>query len=403
MSVTLEVELHAGKPVWAQRRRPQLRFKTPRSSRTEVLIIGTGITGALTADGLSTAGHEVLMVDKRPLLTGASSVSTALLQAELDTPMLRLAPMVGHDAAVRHVQRSKLALKALAERLQRLEVSCELRERDSLYLAGERMNAHDLEREMHLRRVAGLEATLVTRSELKRLYGIARQGALLTHGNFSANPVQVTAGILEAVFARKNTSARIGVEVLEVEEHARGCTVALSDGSVLEAQYVVYANGYELPKGVSREKHQRLSTWAIATPRQKRTWKDECLIWEANDPYLYLRTTADGRVICGGEDEPFVDEARRDALLPEKTKALSRKLKRLMPWLDTRADFAWCGTFGATPTGTPSIGPLPGKKRSLVVLGYGGNGFTFAMLASQIITGIISGEEVMDTELYRPR
>ena len=33
-------------------------------------------------------------------------------------------------------------------------------------------------------------------------------------------------------------------------------------------------------------------------------------IWEASDPYLYMRATADGRVICGGEDEEFSDEER---------------------------------------------------------------------------------------------
>ena len=55
------------------------------------------------------------------------------------------------------------------------------------------------------------------------------------------------------------------------------------------------------------------------------------MIWEASDPYLYLRATHDGRVICGGEDEDFTDEERRDALLPEKAAAIAAKLARLLP------------------------------------------------------------------------
>ena len=35
------------------------------------------------------------------------------------------------------------------------------------------------------------------------------------------------------------------------------------------------------------------------------------MIWQSADPYLYLRTTTDGRVICGGEDEEFADEKAR--------------------------------------------------------------------------------------------
>jgi hypothetical protein len=34
----------------------------------------------------------------------------------------------------------------------------------------------------------------------------------------------------------------------------------------------------------------------------------ECCIWEAADPYLYIRTTPEGPVICGGgEDAEFSD------------------------------------------------------------------------------------------------
>ena len=52
---------------------------------------------------------------------------------------------------------------------------------------------------------------------------------------------------------------------------------------------------------------------------------------EVSDPYLYVRTTSDGRVICGGEDEEFADKTARDALLPQKTMTLQRKLGRLLP------------------------------------------------------------------------
>ena len=75
---------------------------------------------------------------------------------------------------------------------------------------------------------------------------------------------------------------------------------------------------------------------------------DECCICEASDPYLYIRTTPEGRVICGGEDEEFSDAERRDALLGRKTATLRRKLHRLLPKLDTTVEFAWTGAFGET-------------------------------------------------------
>ena len=82
---------------------------------------------------------------------------------------------------------------------------------------------------------------------------------------------------------------------------------------------------------VPSTRHSVVSTYAIATPPLPgRLPFDLPLIWEASDPYLYLRLTRDNRVICGGEDEPFVDQAKRDALLPEKAERILAKAKALL-------------------------------------------------------------------------
>jgi glycine/D-amino acid oxidase-like deaminating enzyme len=126
----------------------------------------------------------------------------------------------------------------------------------------------------------------------------------------------------------------------------------------------------------------------------------ECCIWEASDPYLYIRTTSEGRVLCGGGDEGIADEGQRDALLSRKTKMLQRKLHRLLPKLDTTVEFAWTGTFGETKTGLPIIGPLPHMPRCWIALGYGGNGTTYAAIAADIIAGAIGGRPDIDADLY---
>jgi glycine/D-amino acid oxidase-like deaminating enzyme len=69
--------------------------------------------------------------------------------------------------------------------------------------------------------------------------------------------------------------------------------------------------------------HRIVSTWAFATvPQKAKLWPEQCLIWEASEPYLYLRTDPQGRVICGGEDEEFSDAHKRDALLVRKIDTL---------------------------------------------------------------------------------
>src|SRR6185503_17730284 len=115
------------------------------------------------------------------------------------------------------------------------------------------------------------------------------------------------------------------------------------------------------------------------------------VIWEASDPYLYLRSTMDGRLVVGGEDEKLDDAQKRDALTAQKIFALQRKTKALLTWLDTEADYAWAGTFGESETGLPTIGPVPGMRHCYAVLGYGGNGITFGYLAAELMRGYLSG------------
>jgi glycine/D-amino acid oxidase-like deaminating enzyme len=172
--------------------------------------------------------------------------------------------------------------------------------------------------------------------------------------------------------------------------------MATTSGIELEAKALVFATGYELAHGVPSGGHRRSSTFAFTTPPQpQRLWSNRELIWEAASPYLYMRTTTDGRVVVGGEDEDFDDERLRDAHLPAKVQALQAKVKRLFPQLDTAVDFAWAGTFGESATGLPTIGAIPDMPNCHAVLGYGGNGFTFGMIAAQVITASLLDRPIL--------
>ena len=137
-------------------------------------------------------------------------------------------------------------------------------------------------------------------------------------------------------------------------------TLTTGSGHEVRAKHAVFATGYELVDLVKPRGHKVLSTWAMATAAQPdRLWPSRCLIWEAADPYLYLRTTSDGRIVVGGEDEPFADDERRDALIPEKIATIARKLGKLMPDVDTEPAFAWAGCFGESSTGLRRSGEFP--------------------------------------------
>lgn len=192
------------------------------------------------------------------------------------------------------------------------------------------------------------------------------------------------------------------MKIINIEPKKTFVAAKTETRHTIRAKNLIFATGYELPKGVPTKGHKIASTWAIATKAQKnKLWPEECLIWEASDPYLYVRTSADGRVICGGEDEDFSDEETRDALLKKKVAMLSRKLGKLFPNLDPRAAFAWTASFGESATGLPTIGRVPGMRHCWAALGYGGNGITYSRIAADVICAELTGDSDPDADLYR--
>ena len=398
---TTRKKLRSGRAIWEGRRVPAVaQTRLSSDIKTDVLVMGAGITGAVIADALASAGLKVAVVDKRGLAKGSTAASTALVQYEIDTPLTKLKRKVGKEKAVRAWRRSRLAVEALGVRLGELGVA-DVERRNSLYLAGNVLGKKELRREHEARRASGLPSRLLDSKTLREQFGIARAAALMGYGNLVINPRKAALALLKGA---AGNGARIfsAMEMTDVSATNAGVTVTAANGRKIRCRHLVFATGYELPHGVPRRHHKITSTWAIATVRQerRRLWPAECCIWEASDPYLYIRTTSEGRVICGGEDEEISDAKTRDALLSRKTARLRRKLHRLLPRLDTTVEFAWTGAFGETDTGLPIIGLVPEMPHCWIALGYGGNGTTYAAIAADVIAGAIAGRPDVDADLY---
>jgi len=393
--------MHWGRSLWESQRRPRLPVAPlTRDLRTDVLVIGAGISGALIAEALSDAGFAVAIVDRAVPLGGATAASTALMLADLDQPLSLLKRTVGAEPASRIWQRSRLALDALTQRTRMLGIRAQLQQRDSLYLEGTLLGPEALEAEAQARRAAGLEAQLFSRRQTLARFGIRGRSAVLSPGVCSANPRLLAAGFLRRAMHR---GARLysPVNVLEVECGSPCIEARTAGGPVIRARHLIFACGYDVPAGVPRPRRALTSTWALATaPQRGRLWPERCFIWEAAQPYLYLRSDARGRVLCGGEDEAIRGQQQRDALLPVKIAALRRKLRRLLPQLNTKPAFAWSSRFGSSSTGAPTIGPLPSRPGCYAVLAWGGNGITFSMLAAQLLRAELSGHADADAGLF---
>ncbi|RUY11612.1 FAD-binding oxidoreductase, partial [Mesorhizobium sp. M2A.F.Ca.ET.040.01.1.1] len=95
-----QLDLRSGKPVWSAYRSPAVPAeRLTRDAKTDVLIVGMGISGAMMAEALTRDGHAVICIDRRGPLQGSTAATTALVAFEIDQPLTRLSRMIGGDAA----------------------------------------------------------------------------------------------------------------------------------------------------------------------------------------------------------------------------------------------------------------------------------------------------------------
>ncbi len=400
---TIKRDLRTGRSLWADSPGlgvPVRPLKTAVS--VDVAIIGAGISGAFMAHELS-RDHTVAVLDRRPPLTGSTVASTALLQWEIDLPLTALAEKIGMAKAKRAYLRSRSAVDALKRIVADERIVCGLKDKASLYLAGDEYGHRALEAEAAARAAIGLESDYVGPADLRARFGIDRTGAIVSQGSASGDPARLAAGLLRRAQA---AGARVysPVEVVEAASDPDGVTLLTDAGHAVRARTVVFCCGYEFPKGVPTPGASVISTWAMASkPRQRcPAWLRDTLVWEASDPYLYVRMGGDGRLIVGGEDEASPDAHADRAKLKRKCETLSAKLKALLPGVAFEVDYSWAGAFGESATGLPSIAPVPDMDHAWAVMGFGGNGITYSVIASQVVSAAIRGGTDADADLYRP-
>src|SRR6185437_8642956 len=125
-----------------------------------------------------------------------------------------------------------------------LGVRCEMRNKDSLYLAAGD-TARPLLEEHRLRERAGLPGAFIDHRALLDQFGIGRAGAIVSPGAADADPVQLSRGLIRIAAAR---GARIFQgEVTAFDAASRSVCVAMSNDRQIEAHSLILATGYALP------------------------------------------------------------------------------------------------------------------------------------------------------------
>ncbi|MGW8670761.1 glycine oxidase ThiO [Streptomyces niveus] len=370
-----------------------------RSSHTDVLVVGGGLIGLVTAWRAAQRGLGVAVVDPEPG-GGAALVAAGMLAAvsELD-----------------HGEQTLLALNIASARLYP-DFVAELESvtgQDTGYRAcGTLAVALDSDdraqlRELHaLQRRSGLESEWLTGRECRRLEPMLApgvRGGLRLDGDHQIDPRRLATALVTACERAGVVFHRAWAERLRVVgDRAAGVTLAGGPdrGAELDAGQVVIAGGSlsgrlagvpdDVVAPVRPVKGQVLR---LTVPRPYAPFLSRTLRAEVRGSHIYLVPRENGELVLGATSEELgwdttvtaggVYELLRDAheLLPGITE---------LPLTETRA-----GLRPTSPDNAPLLGPtaLPGLH---LATGHHRNGVLLTPVTGQVMATVLTTGELPD-------
>lgn len=344
-----------------------------QDTRTDVLIIGGGLTGLLCAHRLAQAGIDYLLIEADQIAQGTTGNTTAKITAQHGPIYHKLIRRFGEDTARTYWQANEAALDAY--RTLARQFPCDLELKDSFLYATQ--VSPTLEQELAALQRLGIPAGTVT--ELPLPFPVA--GAIRFRDQAQFHPLKLLFLLSQGLNIREHTPAR----------SLKGNTV-LTDHGKISAEKIIIATHFPIINKhggyfVKQYQHRSYVLALEGAPNVEGMYRDiqeTGLSFRDHDGLLLLggashRTGHPG----GGWDEL---EAQAHSYYPNAT-----------------VRHRWAAQDCMTLDSLPYIGRYSRSTPDLfVATGYNKWGMTSAMIASMLLMDLIQGIPSPWASLFDP-
>ena len=363
--------------IWQRTAEPAAREALPGDLEAEVAVIGAGLAGVLIADRLKRMGLCTVVLEAARIGSGQTGRTTAKITAQHGMIYDALIRNFGEAKAAQYARANAWAVQAYARMIRERGIDCGFREA-SAYLYST-VDGAPLRREVEAARRLGLDAEFVVGTELP--FPVAGAARLSHQACF--HPLK----FLEAV--SRELEIYESTRVLAVEGGA-----LRTDRGTVRAGKVVFATHFpfiNVPGWYFMRMHQERG-YVLGL---ESAWLPEGMYLGADADGLSFRTAEGLLLIGGGAHRTGENSAggRYDGLCARAKELLN----------DFREAARWSAQDCVTLDGVPYIGRFSASTPDwYVATGFGKWGMTGAMVAAEVIAGLIAGEPPEWAEVFSP-
>lgn len=359
---------------------------------TDVIIVGGGVTGSILGYYFSKEGIDTVILEKSRIAHGSTSITTSLLQYELDSNLMALTENVSLDHAINSYKLGVKALDEIEKFIKEYGNKCDYIKRDTLLYTAKKLEIEELYQEYKLRKENGFNVKFINEDDNPFSFDL-KAGVYGIEGGAELDPFKYTHHLLEVAC---NNGLRVyeNTPVIDVKYNKDYVEAITSYNHKVRGKILVLATGFNTKLFTDRNFGVKTYTYNIVTKPLKNIegWFNNVLIRDNEDTYNYFRTTPDNRIIAGGEDTPFTDNFNPKIAM-EKYDILEQRVKNMFNKIDyIEIEYKYCGTFDSTKDNLGFIGKDLKNDKLWYGLGYGANGILFAILGGMMLPKLYRGE-----------
>ncbi len=359
----------------------------------DILIVGAGITGILTAYCLSKVGKKVTIVDADQIGGGETGCTTAHLTWVLDSGYAELEKFFNADKARLAFESHRSAIDFIEKTIQEEKIDCDFKRVNGYTFLSPDDKKETFEEE--LKTLHGFGAT-ETSIELKAPFDFFNTGACLRAPNQAQfHPLKFLNGLVQCI---QTNGGRFfcGTRISHIES-GKAKTEA---GHEITANRIIVATHSPIKNILFFLKEAAYRSYVIAG----KIGKNEVpagLYCDTEDPYHYVRTQAvddkNDLLIIGGEDHKTGQNDDYEAPFNK----LESWAKKHFPMFK-KTDTVWSGQIIEPVDGLAFIGLSPFHKNIYIATGYSGNGMTYSAIAAMIFRDRLLDKKNEWADLYDP-
>lgn len=370
---------------------------------TDIIIVGGGVTGAILGYYLTKAGIDCCILEKARIGYGSTSITTALLQYELDDNLSNLKEYTNYEKIIKSYKLGLNALDEIDEFINTYGNYCDYEKKDALLYTAKNIEVQELKDEYKYRKDNDIEVSFIDDNNNPYSFDL-KAGVFSKNGGAVFNPYKFAHHLLEVAMTL-GLKIFENTEVQEINYYEDYVEVVASYGFKVKGKKIICATGYNTKLFTDKAFGTKTIAYNIVTKPLKKIddiYKN-IVIRDNCDPYNYVRTTPDNRIIIGGEDTPFLEGRFCGNIYQEKYNILEQRLKNMFKDIpDIEIEYKYCGVFASTNDNLGYIGRDKHRKSLYYCLGYGANGILFAVLGGKMLVNLFTGKKDEDLELFNP-